>query len=167
MDQDQPQRVELDMVEAYRRHAEEGIQSVERIVESSLKKGRARKRRTMTARLLAQLEELAEKYSGIADELAPSEEFPERSYRWPHLFRLSRVPSSTGSRDGTEALLDQLHSTWEFYRKLAYEVISEEEFPERSHRWPGFFVDVNLNVNHQNHANHPNDPNKGSDANVL
>ena len=138
-DEDELQSFELDMVEAYRRHSEEGIHSLKRIVEGALKRGSARKRRTIVAKLLDQLEVLVENYNGIADELAPEEDFPERGHRWPGLSRPTKAASTEG-RDRTETLVDQLHSTSESCRKLAYEIASEEEFPERADRWPGFFM---------------------------
>lgn len=49
------------------------------------------------------------------------------------------IESGVVSYTTVERLLDHIHNVDQTYKELALYIASEEEFPDRAARWPGFF----------------------------
>ena len=51
----------------------------------------------------------------------------------------AKSPQNETARSVIEFIFDQAHTAFEFYTSLARELLSENDFPNRTSRWPAFF----------------------------
>lgn len=98
---------DVDLVDAFSIHSEEGSKALTILVEYRLEKAAEERRRHIAERLLDVLHNLTVDYKKIARRLVTDGDFPERADRWPGFF------SSVGS-----GLLFRLSRLWPFSSKL-------------------------------------------------